>query len=81
MSNYPPNEVVDILLILNECHRNYRRAARIYIQQYLNRWHPADRQICNIEIRILQESIANIYLKMLDYISILQIADSTTKFQ
>jgi len=29
MSNYPPNEVVDILLILDKCHRNYRRAARV----------------------------------------------------
>jgi len=28
MSNYLPNE--DILLILGECHRNYRRAARVY---------------------------------------------------
>jgi len=31
MSNYPPNEVVDILLILGECYRNYRRAARVYV--------------------------------------------------
>jgi len=23
MSNYPPNEIVDIFLILGECHRNY----------------------------------------------------------
>jgi len=30
MSNYPPNEVdVDILLILGECHRNYRHAAHV----------------------------------------------------
>ncbi|EZA50195.1 hypothetical protein X777_11334 [Ooceraea biroi] len=51
MSNYLPNEVVDILLILGECHRNDRRAARVYAQQYPNRRHPADHQIRNIEIR------------------------------
>jgi len=51
MSNYPSNEVVDILLILDECHRNYRRAARVNAQRYLDRWHPTDRQIRNIEIR------------------------------
>lgn len=51
MSNYPPNEVVDILLILGECHRNYRRAARVYAQRYPDRRHPAHQQIRNIEIR------------------------------
>jgi len=56
MSNYPSNKVVDILFILGECHRNYKRAARIYAQRYLDRWHPVDRQIRNIEIRS-QESI------------------------
>jgi len=25
-----PNEVVDILLVLGECHRNYRNASRLY---------------------------------------------------
>lgn len=51
MSNYPPNEIVDILLILGECHRNYKLAARVYAQRYPDRRHPADRQIRNIEIR------------------------------
>jgi len=52
MSNYP-NEVVDILLILAECHRNYRerRVARVYAQRYPDRRHPVNRPIRNIEIR------------------------------
>jgi len=48
---FPPNEVVDILLILDECHRNHRRAACVYAQQYPDRQHLAYRQIRNIEIR------------------------------
>jgi len=31
MANYT-NEVVDILLILDECHRNYRNASRLYAE-------------------------------------------------
>jgi len=27
MANYTPNEVVDIWLVLGECHRNYRNAS------------------------------------------------------
>jgi len=26
MSNYPPNELIDILFILDKCHRNYKYA-------------------------------------------------------
>ena len=53
MSNYPQNEVIDVLFIFGECHRNYRRAARVNIlsQQYPDCRHPADRQIRNIERR------------------------------
>jgi len=54
MSNFPQNEVVDILLILGECHRTYRSAARVYARRYPDRWHPTDRQIRNIEIRSLR---------------------------
>jgi len=45
MSNYPPNKVIDILLILDECHRNYKRTARVYAQRYPDCRHLTDRQI------------------------------------
>lgn len=56
MSNYPPNEVVDILLIFNECHRNYRHTADVYAQRYSDHRHPTDRQIRNIERRFRRNS-------------------------
>jgi len=46
MSNYPPNEVVDILLILGKCHRNYRHInPHISIRQ-------AERQISRATYRL-----------------------------
>jgi len=44
MANYTPNEVVDILLVLRKCHKNYKNASR-----YLNRRHPNPQQVINIE--------------------------------
>ncbi|KYQ47251.1 hypothetical protein ALC60_13736, partial [Trachymyrmex zeteki] len=43
-----PNEIVDILLILGECNRNYRRASRRYAELYPNRRHPSAQQMINI---------------------------------
>jgi len=54
MSNYLPNEVVDILLILNECHRSYRRAARAVFNGILI---AGIRLIGKTAILISQESI------------------------
>ena len=51
MANYTPNEVVDILLTLGECDRNYRYASRVYAERYPNRRCPDARQIINIERR------------------------------
>lgn len=51
MANYSGNEVVEVLLVLGECHRNYRAAARLYAERFPNQRHPNDRQIRNIERR------------------------------
>jgi len=51
MANYSPNEVVDILLTLGKCNRNYRRASRHYAELYSNRCHSSARQVINIEKR------------------------------
>ena len=40
MAGYTPNEIVDILLVLGESHRNYRNASRLYAQRYPDRRHP-----------------------------------------
>jgi len=34
MPDYTANEIVVILLILGECQRNYRAAARLYIARF-----------------------------------------------
>lgn len=49
MASYTPNEIVDILLVLGESHRNYRNASRLYAQRYPDRRHPGPQQIINIE--------------------------------
>jgi len=54
MANYTQNEVVDILLILDECHRNYKNASRFYAECYLDLRHPNPQQIINIEKRSRQ---------------------------
>lgn len=51
MANYLANDVVDILLVLGECHRNYRNASQLYRQRYPDRRHPGPQQIINIERR------------------------------
>ncbi|KYQ53361.1 hypothetical protein ALC60_07493 [Trachymyrmex zeteki] len=51
MANYIPNEIVDILLILDECNKNYRRAFCRCAELYPNRRHPSAQQVINIERR------------------------------
>jgi len=49
MVNYSLNEVVDILLTLGECNRNYKCAFRHYAELYSNRHHPSAWQVINIK--------------------------------
>ena len=50
MANYSENNmVVDILLVLGECHINYRNASELYHHRYPDRQHPGPQQIINIE--------------------------------
>jgi len=49
MPDYTANEIVDILLILGECQRNYRAAARLYIARFPQRQHPDHTVIRDIE--------------------------------
>jgi len=53
MANYTPNEIVDILLALGECHRN---ASRLYAELYPD-YHPHPQQIINIERRSHQNPL------------------------
>ena len=39
MADYFPSEIVDILLILEECHLNYHEVSRILQDRYLDRGH------------------------------------------
>jgi len=38
MPDYTADEIVDIFLILGECQRNYRAAARLYITRFGYSW-------------------------------------------
>lgn len=40
MADYPPNEIVDMIMILGECHGVYVHAAALYAERYPNRRHP-----------------------------------------
>jgi len=47
MANYTPSEIVDILLVFGESHRNYKKnASHLYAQRYPDR-HPSPQQIIN----------------------------------
>lgn len=58
MANYDPNEVVDILLTLGECRKNYRQAAILYAERYHGRRHPSYQEIINIERRSRSNALA-----------------------
>ena len=34
MADYPPNEIVDMILVLGESQNNYRSAAQLYAERY-----------------------------------------------
>jgi len=40
MTDYPPKEIVDMILILGECHNNYYAASRLYAERFPGRRHP-----------------------------------------
>ncbi|KYN19186.1 hypothetical protein ALC57_08485 [Trachymyrmex cornetzi] len=40
MPDYTLNEIIDILLVLRECHNNYRQAAVLYRNRFPHRRHP-----------------------------------------
>ncbi|OXU22989.1 hypothetical protein TSAR_006885 [Trichomalopsis sarcophagae] len=58
MANNTPNEVVDILITLGECGRNYRLTARTNVERFPNRRHSNARQISlNWEVGILKREL------------------------
>ena len=42
MADYPPNKIVDMILVLGESQNNYRGAARLYAERYPDKRHPDD---------------------------------------
>jgi len=40
MADYPPDKIVDMILVLGECHNNYRATARRYAERFPGRRHP-----------------------------------------
>jgi len=60
MADYPSVERIDILLILSECHRNYRQAAALYRARYPERRHSNDVAIRNIYLRAQQGLLARV---------------------
>lgn len=41
MADFSPNEIVDMILILGECHINYLAASRLYAMRFPDRRHPS----------------------------------------
>lgn len=48
---YTPSEIVELLIILGECNRNYREAAREYARRFPIRRHPDHKQIRILKLR------------------------------
>lgn len=58
MVDYTQTEIVDILLVLGECRRSYRRAASLYRARYPRRLHhPNHTGIRNIELRLRRQVV------------------------
>jgi len=57
MADYPPNEIVDMILVLGECHNNYDAASRLYAERFPDRRHPN-----NTTIRRLTQRARNGHL-------------------
>jgi len=51
MPDYTSNEIVDIILILGECHNNYRQAAVLYHNRFPHRRHSNHCMISRLVLR------------------------------
>ncbi|OXU28024.1 hypothetical protein TSAR_010410 [Trichomalopsis sarcophagae] len=51
MADYLANDNIDILLVLGECRRNYRRSAVLYRERFPRRRHPNANTIRFLELR------------------------------
>jgi len=58
MRDYPPNEIVDIILVLGECQNNYRAAARRYAERFPLRRHPHHTVIRTLTARAREGKLA-----------------------
>ncbi|XP_058805440.1 uncharacterized protein LOC131672314 [Phymastichus coffea] len=45
MADYSPTQIVDMILILGECHNNFAAASRLYAVRFPDRRHPSDMTI------------------------------------
>lgn len=52
MADYPPNEIVDMIMVLGASENNYRAAARLYAERFPDRRHPDDRAISRLTQRV-----------------------------
>ncbi|OXU17757.1 hypothetical protein TSAR_008217 [Trichomalopsis sarcophagae] len=42
MADYSPNEIVDMIIVLGECHNNYNAAAKLYAERFPDSRHPTN---------------------------------------
>jgi len=57
MSDYTPNDIVDIIHVLGECRCNYQQAAELYRDCFPDRQHPNDRTIARFVLHQRQRSV------------------------
>jgi len=60
MPDYSLNEIVHIILILGECHNNYRQAAVLYCNRFPHREHPNHCMISSLVLRQKRQRCINI---------------------
>jgi len=60
MADYLPNEIVDMIRILDEAGNNYSAAKRLYAERYSNRRHPFRKTIRKPTERAHQNSLKRI---------------------
>ncbi|OXU30683.1 hypothetical protein TSAR_008762 [Trichomalopsis sarcophagae] len=58
MSDYSPNEIVDMIIVLGECHNNHNAAARLYAERLLDRRHPTNVTIHSSTVRARRGRLA-----------------------
>jgi len=51
MADYPLNEIVDMIMILGECHGVYAHAAKLYARRYPIKRHPTSFMISELTAR------------------------------